>query len=233
MKSMEDIENGQHIQDQVVEIEFFHDVLCAWCYALSPRMRRLVKEHPEIRVIHRAFALAPTPEALINIFGSKERAKEEILNHWRAANLNDDEHRDRPDLMENKPFDYPYSMPGLVACKAAERQGGQQAHWDMFDRIQRAHLTEAQNIADYNVLKQCAIDVGLDVERWEEDYKSKTIIDEVRKDLSRAEEYGITGVPTLIAAGQYALVGAQKYEQLERWYNKVLEQLTLTNNQNA
>jgi predicted DsbA family dithiol-disulfide isomerase len=76
------------MQVRRLKVEFFHDVLCAWCYALSPRLRRLVKERPWVEVVHRCFALAPTPEAIILMFGSKERGKREILGHWRAANAN-------------------------------------------------------------------------------------------------------------------------------------------------
>jgi len=32
-----------------MEIEFFHDVLCAWCYALSPRLSLLTEEFPDIK----------------------------------------------------------------------------------------------------------------------------------------------------------------------------------------
>ena len=147
----------------MIRVEFFHDVLCGWCYALSPRVRRLVEEHPDVVVEHRCFALAPTPDAIVAIFGSKEAGKAEIPEHWRAANRNDDQHRIRAGLMATRPFDYPWSMPGLKACKAAEVQGGHAAHGDMFDRVQRAHLTECRNIADFDVLRECAKDVGLDV----------------------------------------------------------------------
>ncbi len=207
-----------------LRLEFFHDVLCAWCYAFSPRVRRLVASYPDIEVQHRSFALAPTPEAIVAIFGSKEQGKREILEHWRAANLNDDEHRIRADLMASRTFDYPYSMPGLWACKAAEFQGGQEAHWDMFDRVQRAHLTECLNIADFEVLRHCAAEVGLDVERWERDYHSAAVREAVEQDLARARLYGVTGVPTLVAEGRYALVGAQPYERLEAWLKAVRAQ---------
>jgi predicted DsbA family dithiol-disulfide isomerase len=204
-----------------VEVEFFHDVLCAWCYALSPRVRRLSREHSELRVVHRCFALAPTPEAIVAIFGSKEAGKREILSHWRAANQNDDEHRIRADLMATRPFDYPYSMPGLLACKAAEAQGGQEAHWDMFDRVQRAHLSECLNIADFEVLRHCAREIGLDVQRWERDFASAEVREAVQQDLARARLYGVTGVPTLVAQGRFRLVGAQRYEKLEAWFRLV------------
>lgn len=205
-------------------IEFFHDVLCAWCYAFSPRVHRLAEEYPSLRIEHHCFALAPTPERIALMFGSKEHGKQEILNHWRAANENDDEHRMNPELMAIRPFDYPYSMPGLRACKAAEFQGGHEAHWPMFDRVQRAHLTECLNIAEFNTLKECARDVGLDVARWEEDYHRNTVAGAVRNDLARAEYYGITGVPTLVADGKFVLTGAQRYEILEHWIRQAFKE---------
>lgn len=174
---------------------------------------------------HRCFALAPTPEAIVAIFGSRAEGKREILQHWRAANANDDDHRINADLMAARPFDYPYSMPGLRACKAAERQGGQEAHWAMFDRVQRAHLTECVNIADPEVLRACAADVGLDVARWEQDFESPEVAEEVERDLARARVYGITGVPTLVAEGRYVLVGAQPYDRLQEWAQAVKARL--------
>jgi putative protein-disulfide isomerase len=41
-----------------IQIEFFHDVLCAWCFAISPRVHRLAQENPDVEIIHRSFALA-------------------------------------------------------------------------------------------------------------------------------------------------------------------------------
>ncbi|HCM30231.1 MAG TPA: dithiol-disulfide isomerase, partial [Bacteroidales bacterium] len=56
-----------------MQIDFFHDVLCAWCYVLSPRVKKLIEKYPnEIILIHRAFALAPSERSLEYMFGSKE-----------------------------------------------------------------------------------------------------------------------------------------------------------------
>jgi putative protein-disulfide isomerase len=205
-----------------IQIEFFHDVLCAWCYAISPRVRRLAKEYP-VEIIHRCFALAPNPDTIVEIFGSKEAGKKEILNHWRAANENDDKHRINADLMEKRNFDYPYSIPGLLACKATEIIGGQKAHWDIFDRIQKAHLTECRNIADFKLLLDCAKDVGLDIDEWQKAYNDKKTLEMVYSDINKALEYGISGVPTLVANGKYFLVGAQKYEKIKSWIENVMK----------
>jgi predicted DsbA family dithiol-disulfide isomerase len=202
-----------------ITIEFFHDVLCAWCYVLSPRVKKLVQKYPdEIILIHRAFALAPSERSLEYMFDSKESAKQEILEHWRAANENDTEHRINADLMETRDFDYPYSMPGLLACKAAEMQGGNEKFGEMMDRLQKAHLTECLNINNDEILMQCAKDIGLNTEQWYKDYKSEKARELVLEDLALARKYNVNSVPTLVANEREKFIGAQPYESLEAWF---------------
>ena len=206
-----------------MEIEFFHDVLCAWCYALSPRLRRLIEEFPEIKVIHRSFPLAPEPNDIVQMFGSKEKGKRDILQHWKAANMNDDEHRINAELMEQRDFDYPYSTPALLACKAAELQGGQAMHWDYFDKAQEAHLTLCRNIADFDVLTDIARELSLDVEKFSADLRSEQVKYLLRLDIDRALELGVEATPTLVANGNL-LTGAVPYDNLKRWYLKVRQE---------
>ncbi len=203
-----------------MEIEFFHDVLCAWCYALSPRLRRLTEEFPDIKVIHRGFPLAPEPNDIIQMFGSKEKGKRDILQHWKAANMNDDEHRINAELMEQRDFDYPYSTPALLACKAAELQGGQEMHWDYFDKVQEAHLTLCRNIADFDVLTDIARELSLDVEKFSADLRGEQVKYLLRIDIDRALELGVEATPTLVA-NDGMLTGAVPYDSLKRWYVKV------------
>lgn len=207
-----------------VTVEFFHDVLCSWCYVFSPRLRRLVRELPQVRVVHRSFALAPTPRSIVAIFGSKEAGRREILQHWRAANVNDEGRRIRADLMERRSYDYPYSMPGLRACKAAEFQGGQEAHWDYFDRVQRAHLTECRNIADEEILLDCARNVSLSLERFRADVRSQETEEAVLADMGRALSLGISAVPTIVLDGRWTMSGAQPYDVLRTFVKQVLEE---------
>lgn len=206
-----------------MEIEFFHDVLCAWCYALSPRLRRLTEEFSDIKVIHRSFPLAPEPNDIAQMFGSKEKGKRDILQHWKAANMNDDEHRINAELMEQREFDYPYSTPALLACKAAELQGGQAMHWDYFDKAQEAHLSLCRNIADFDVLTDIARELGLDVEKFSADLRGEQVKYLLRLDIDRALELGVDATPTLVANGN-VLTGAVPYDNLKRWYLKVRQE---------
>jgi putative protein-disulfide isomerase len=206
-----------------ITVEFFHDVLCAYCYALSPRLRKLAEKYPQIEVIHRSFTLSFSPDDTIRAFGSMENAKQVILGHWKSANLNDDEQRINTDLMKSRDFDYPYSLPAAKACKAAEAQGGQSAHWDYFDRVQNTHLTKALNIGDPEVLISIAGDLGLDTERFSKDMQSTHILDQVQDDLSVSQQYGVRSVPSIVVNHQQLVSGALNFAELEKSFQSLLE----------
>ena len=82
-------------------------------------------------------------------------------------------------------------------------------------------MTDCDNINDFEVLKKCAADVGLDVEKWEKDYHSQQVRQMLDEDLYKAYQYGVNSVPTLIANEKYKLSGAQRYETLEQWLSQV------------
>jgi putative protein-disulfide isomerase len=205
-----------------VTLEFFHDPLCAWCYAMSPRVRRLVVDFPQLEVAHRGFALAPDPSAIEKIFGDKARGRREILDHWRAANENDDGHRMKPDLMADQPFDYPWSLPPLLGCEAARQQGGDAAYWDYFDEIQKLHLTECRNIVDAEVLADCGTRVGLDSNLLMAAIADPAIQTLVEQDMARAHVFGLRGVPALVLDGQLVAQGALSWTELASNTQQVL-----------
>ncbi|OCX71489.1 DsbA family oxidoreductase [Acidithiobacillus thiooxidans] len=150
-----------------ITVDFFHDTVCCWCFNMSFRMRTLADEF-DLDIRHRTFVLQDSVEAMRRHWGSPEQARTRILEHWDACR----EVSDRPeminvDAMSNAGFDYPHGFQAALACKAAERLSGQAAHWDMFDAIQRAHFTEARNIADVDVLLDVAQSLGYQISRFD------------------------------------------------------------------
>ena len=200
-----------------LKITFYHDVLCVWCFLLSARLRRLAGEFgEELGIEHRGFALAPRPESIAEMFGGADEGKTEVLRHWAAAAAHPDGERIQTELMRSRGFPYPYSMPGLLACQAAAVQGGQSAYWNMFDRVQKAHATEARDIANPLVLKDLAAEIGLDMARWESDFENPSTRAAVEADIERAEALGIYAVPTLVLNDRWILQGAVAEADLRR-----------------
>ncbi|NWL16816.1 DsbA family protein [Pseudoalteromonas sp. Scap03] len=190
-----------------IRVDFFHDVICGWCYVLSARLRQLAEEF-NLDIHHHAFALSATREEMIGKFGSMKQAKQIILGHWEQCARADDNKRVNVEGMRQQKFEYPFSTPGLVACKAAEQQGGASAYWNYFDAVTHAHMSENRNIGDLDELIETAGEVGLDKPRFLDDFASSERQTEIQRDRKLAQEYGITSTPTLIINKRWVVPGA-------------------------
>ncbi|QAX31615.1 DsbA family oxidoreductase [Leisingera sp. NJS204] len=188
------------MKSPVLTIDFFHDTVCGWCFVMSPKLRKLAAEFP-IRVRHRTFVLQDSPAKLAAAFGSAERAKSAILGHWERCAEHDKGSRINVEGMRRQRFPYPTGLLSAKACKAAELQTGDAGHWDYFDAVQAAHLTENRNIADEGVLLDAARSCGLDAGRLRKDMHSAEVTQLVSQDRQLAASWRISAVPTLAVSG--------------------------------
>ena len=197
-----------------VTVEFFHDVICSFCFPMSYRMRQLQKMMPEVQIVHRSYALVRSEWDFDEMFGSRAAAKTEILGHWEHANQNDDLHRFNISGMRQAEFPFPTSMKALTACKAAYFTAGDAAYWDVFDALQNALFVQNRNIEETDIINECIRQSGIDFGKWEQHYNSGDTKEAVEKDLLLAEQYGIDVVPCLIIDGKYRISGAQPLAQI-------------------
>lgn len=199
-----------------VTIEFFHDVICSFCFPMSYRMRQLRQLLPQAEIVHRSFALVWEAEEFNGMFGSRAAAKEEILTHWAQANQNDDLHRFNIEAMRRASFPFPTSRGPLVACKAAGRMAGEEAYWDLFDALQAALFTQARDIGDRSVIEDCVRSAGLDLNAWCANFDDAETTAAVERDFDLVRRYDIQVVPTLVVDGVPLLSGAQPLEEILR-----------------
>ena len=61
---------------------------------------------------------------------------------------------------------------------------------------------------------------GLSVDEARKVLEERTFKDVVDEDWSKSHQYGVTGVPTFVAAG-HGVVGAQPYDTLEKFLESV------------
>jgi predicted DsbA family dithiol-disulfide isomerase len=113
------------------------------------------------------------------------------------------------------------SRPALIADKYAESQGkGKAFHKAVMD----AYWQQARSIDDTNVLKEMAEHVGLNTENFESVLIDPTYVAEVSSDIELAHEYRMDGVPALVFAEKYLVVGAQPFDMLKQVIEKIQEE---------
>jgi predicted DsbA family dithiol-disulfide isomerase len=179
-------------------IDFFHDVVCCWCFNVSSRIRNLAAEF-DLDVRHHTFVLQDSRDEMAARWGSPEDARKTILDHWAVCRqVSDQPELVDIDAMRAAPFDYPHGLTAALACKTAERLGGQARHWDMFDRLQRAHLTEARNVADPATALDVARELGFEAAAFAELFDDPGTLRAVETDRLWARALQVWSIPTLI-----------------------------------
>jgi predicted DsbA family dithiol-disulfide isomerase len=88
------------------------------------------------------------------------------------------------------------------------------------DALYKAYFVDAQNIGDPEILVALATSVGLPADEARAVLQERRFKAEVDADWQLSSQYGVTGVPTFVAAG-YGVVGAQPYEAIAQMLEKV------------
>ena len=113
------------------------------------------------------------------------------------------------------------SRPALVLEKYAETQGkGAVFHVEAM----RAYWEQARDIGDPAVLLEIARQAGLNTKDFEQILTSEAFDEQVSADVELAYEYGLTGVPALVFADHYLVMGAQPYQVLKQVVERIIEE---------
>ncbi len=111
----------------------------------------------------------------------------------------------------NRTMTYNSRLAQELGAWADTQPGGEAIHDAMF----RAYFVDARDISDPEVLVEIAASVGLPADAARETLARRTHKAAIDADWEKSHRYGVTGVPTFVAAG-LGVVGAQPYEALEQ-----------------
>jgi len=115
----------------------------------------------------------------------------------------------------------PHTILSLQAGEFARNHGTTQQVLDYHRALFRAYFTDFENLMDVDVLARHADTVGLDGAALRQALADGTYAGDTTEAIEHAYAIGVQAIPTFIMDEQYAVVGAQEYETLER----VMEQL--------
>lgn len=109
----------------------------------------------------------------------------------------------------NRTHTYNSRLAQELGAWADTQPGGEAIH----DALFRAYFVDGKNIGDAQVLAEIAASVGLDRKAALDVLEKRTFKEAVDADWEKSHQYGVTGVPTFVAAMR-GVVGAQPYEAL-------------------
>lgn len=88
----------------------------------------------------------------------------------------------------------------------------------------RAYWEHGKDIGDTAVLRAVAEEARLNTKDFKRILASEGFNEQVTADVEMAHAYGLTGVPALIFADHYLVIGAQPYQVLKQVVERVREE---------
>ncbi len=109
---------------------------------------------------------------------------------------------------------HPDAPGAAAAAEAAHRQG---KFWEMHDKI----FASQRELGDATY-RRFAEDLGLDLERFDEDRNSPEVKQRIEQNEQEAQRLGVSGTPAFFINGRF-LSGAQPFEAFKRVIDEELE----------
>lgn len=201
----------------MTRLEIISDPVCPWCYIGAVNLLRAVATRPAnpFQLLWRPYQLNPDmpPEGMDRAaylaakFGGAENAARIYARVEQAA------------AQAGLEIDFA-SIPRAPNTLDAHRL----IHWAGAEGVQtpvkmalfRRYFEAGEDISDPAVLRAVAGDAGLDGAAIARLLSGDADRAEVRAEAEAAREMGVTGVPTFILGGRYAVAGAQPHETWSR-----------------
>lgn len=205
-----------------LQIDIVSDVVCPWCYIGKRRIENalaLASDVP-VHVNWRPFFLngwiprdgIDRNQYLETKFGSVE-AYSGIAQRVVAAAAEEGLSY-RPDSVKRQ--------PNTVDCHRlihwADAVGKAAA---MKQRLMELYFRDGGDLTELETLVQAASEIGLDADDTRRRLASDEDVELISAQAKEASDKGISGVPTFVFAGKYAVSGAQDAEKLARAIRQV------------
>jgi predicted DsbA family dithiol-disulfide isomerase len=221
-----------------VELEIYADLVCPWCYVGKARLEKaLASFDTEVIIRMRPFQLDPqAPHVgqpllpwLGQRFGGPEQARQ-VMAHVRAVAEAEGLHLDFERAIIANTFDAHRLLWFADRPEAVVFGAGPDTQPDLADALYQAHFADGLDLSSTDVLVSLAEDLELDGGRIHQLLTTTEGTADVRAGLARAHDLGISSVPTFVAAGRYAVTGAQESATLTSFLDEVVRRESLGEN---
>lgn len=203
----------QTTESKPVKLLYFTDPICSSCWGIEPQLRKLQMEYGDYFTID--YKMGGLLQSWDTYGGSDVNGPASVATHWDEASA----HYGMPidgDVWIEDPLHSSY--PPSIAFKAAQLQGADKAE-AFLRKLREMVFVQKKNITRWEHLLQAAESMGLNLEKFREDYEGSAH-DLFNEDLDLKQQWNVRGFPTLFfldgEGNQLKIVGSKPYEKYEQ-----------------
>lgn len=198
-----------------IVIDVWSDVVCPFCYLGNAVLKEAVDQFPHgsaVQVRYHSFQLNPGFPV-----GEAVLADDYLAQQYGMPKAQiEASHAQLSARGAQSGLDYRFPTSMMINTLDAHRMihlaKAHDAEPAMVDRLFRAQFTEGLNLADHGVLADLAAELGFERAEALKALETKAYEQDIRADLARARELGISGVPFFVFDNKRAVSGAQPVE---------------------
>lgn len=200
-----------------MRIEIVFDTVCPWCFIGKRRLEAALALRPKLhtRIVWRPFLLNPDMPIggtdrklyLERKFGSPHRIQR-ILSTIANAGA--------PDGIDFR-FERIRRTPSSIQSHRLVRLAGHYGiQTEMVERLFQAYFLEGRDIGSIPDLAELAVEIGLPPGEVVRFLQGEEEMASILQENSRAHRLGMSGVPSFVVNGRFAIAGAQEADIIAR-----------------
>lgn len=197
-----------------IQVDIVSDIVCPWCWLGTRYFFKAVQNSPyDVEVTWRPYMLDPTLPPEGRPYGDYMKAKFGDAPDNRFKAMRDHLEAAAPDAGITFRFgDIPMRPNTLNAHRLMKWAQGQDVGDQAAEALFKAFFDELKDVGDKGVLVQIAENIGLDGTIVGDLLDSAQDTQAVTEEIQFFRNLGVSGVPTFIHNGRYAIQGAQEPE---------------------
>lgn len=198
-----------------VEVDMVSDFVCPWCWlGFKYYLQAAGKTKPRPKLTFRPYMLDPNVPEGGTDYKDYMKAKfgDKPGSQWKAMR----EHLETagPDAGINFDFNAVKRRPNTIdAHRLMKWAQGQDLGFDCAEKLFTAYMEQGEDIGDHDILVRIAGEIGLDEDLTRDLLAGDQDKLDIQNEAMFFRGLGVSGVPTFIYGGQYAVQGAQPPEQ--------------------
>jgi len=209
-----------------MKIEIWSDIMCPFCYIGKRQLESALTEFPnnEFEIEWKSFQLDPsiTPQSGKDVFTFLAERKGISVEESKEMHNGVTERAKSVGLDYN--FDKAIISNSLEAHRIIQFAKTKNLGNEMEEIFFKAYFTEGRDLNDGPTLIELAVKSGLDQIQVLEVLKDENLfLDNVKNDISEAQQIGVQGVPFFVFDRKYAVSGAQPVEAFVNTIKEVLK----------
>ena len=199
-------------------IEVWSDVVCPWCAIGRSRLETALAGSPhagDVEVVLRSFELDPnapvgSSEPMVDVLASKYGVAPDEAARM-MARTEDLSAAEGLEMHMEKTL-HSNTVDAHRLLHLALETGGPELQLALNAALVDAHFRDGEDVGDHAVLREVAVDTGLDAAAVDDVLAGERYADAVAADVRQALAYGATGVPFFVIDRKYGVSGAQPVE---------------------